>query len=170
MFLDYRKNSDEPQVTWVDFEGETEEVLAESFKAYLYEDTLSKREIREYCDTVYIVDAPVGDIVSILDESAAFTTFDDGYDHSGYEQFRVDCEVGIICVVRDVYVRKGFVRASDPAYEKLKDLMPEKVKKVEVADGYESIIDVTNSYYMKNVLTYLKEKGFSIVPVKRDFY
>lgn len=123
--LDYRQNSNEPAVTYVDIECDSQEPIAASFAEFL---TLLRLQDDDSPTYVILPDTGRG-TSALLDElgTEIGTRFVDMGDYdSGYSTYRAPgdpaSEHEWVWLSPNL-VPKGFVRRDDPRYQELKDAM-----------------------------------------------
>lgn len=116
--LDYREHQEDPQVTWIDLEGDHQEKLADSFAEYVELLTLDVNEGDLVIQTEHSIEENAKQIEQILEIKF------DAPEHfnSGYASYRGKYKDSWIWLTPN-QVPAGFVREDDKRYHELKEQM-----------------------------------------------
>jgi SMI1-KNR4 cell-wall len=167
--LDYRKNSAAPSITYVDIETDHERSLAGTFVDYLSRLKVSLAPA-EFWEEYVLDGVSIEAVVSALSVALGVEFFPPDSDLYGYPLHR--CRLGAedqpewVSVGPNLVLR-GFVRASDPRYSEVHDLMPGEAPRFLDVPHDACILNVSKSAG-KKLIEACARSNFSVRPL-RDY-
>jgi len=149
--LDYRNNKLEPEITLIDTESETEDLIAINFKEYL-----NILEIET--ENGYVIETELR-IENFIQKVSILLNIEfeepNTFDH-GYKTYRSKYNKSYIWISPNK-VPSGFVRESDKRFEELKSVpITEKLRYPEVPENY-LFISVSDKKEQKGIFKILQE-------------
>jgi hypothetical protein len=161
--LDYRKNKDEPEITYIDTEIDFEKPIAKNFKEYI-----GKLIIETDNEFVIETNFTIEELAEIISNVADIKFEEpDSFAH-GYPIYRSKYNDSWVWLSPNK-VQSGFVRENDNRYEELKSLMlPTSLRHPEIPNDF-IYISVSDILQRQNLFDILSRKGIKIREAKMYF-
>lgn len=158
--FDYRANSAEPQITWIDVECDNQEVLANSFDEYL-----SKLVLPIDLEHIIETNEPIEELIDKIKQILPITfeapdTFAYGYPTYGGQYS------GEWIFLSPNTVPYGFVRENEARYEELKHLMNSTALRYHELPANSVIINAFDADTVHKVARGFASVGYQVKPLK----
>lgn len=159
--LDYRKNKEEPEITFVDIELISESPIAKNFEEYI-----SKLIIETENEYVIEVNVTLEDTIKFI-STAINCDFGkpDLFAH-GYPIYRCKHEGNWIWISPNK-VQSGFIRREDPRYEELKEQMETQSLRFPEIDENAILLTFSNKKHAVELTSLLKNCGLIIKELRQ---
>lgn len=158
--FDYRINETDPQITFIDTECDTEEVIANCFKEYL--------EILELdTEDNYVIenDLPLEEIINLIAKSAIIEFEIPDRNAYGFPTYRAKFNGSWVWVSPNK-VPSGFIRKDDERYNELKaEMNTTSLRFVEISESA-LFISMSEPEAEQELIAILKNSGLSIKLLK----
>jgi hypothetical protein len=158
--FDYRENKTEPQITYIDTECDTQEVIANSFKEYLYLLYMDVED--EYRIETF---SPIKEILAEISVIINVTFNEPDCDSYGYPVYSAQLDDSWIWISPNK-APNGFIREEDERYDELKDQMQgTSIRYPEIGEN-DLLISVSNEEVQQKLFDLLKINGINLTPLK----
>lgn len=158
--FDYRKNKSDPEITYIDTESDTDNMIAENFEKYI-----NLLEIDTENEYVIEADLPIEQIVNEISRvtKIRFEPPDD-FAH-GYPIYRGN-QNGNWVWISPNEVPKGFIREGEDRYATLKSEMEGTALRYPEIPGSALLINVSDDREKEKLFNTLKQHSFNINSLK----
>jgi len=158
--FDFRKNSSEPQITYIDTESDSEEVIAENFPSYL-----SQLKFETDGEFVIQTNEPIDIVVEKIAKTLMIEFEEPDYYAHGYPQYRSSYK-GEWIWVNPNNVPKGFIREDEDRYDELKHLMNVEASRFPEMPITHLLISFSSDEIREELIKKLKQNSFVLTPLQ----
>jgi thermostable 8-oxoguanine DNA glycosylase len=154
--LDYRKNKDEPEITYIDTEIDFEKPIAKNFKEYIEKLVI---EIENEC--VIETDLSIEEILKLISATIDSNFNEPDLFAHGYPIYSTKYNDNLVWVSPNK-VPSGFVRKGHERYDELKEQMEfQSLRFPEVNENY-ILLNFSNTEQKLEIVQMLTEKGLIV--------